>query len=127
LVRVGRTQRIQSDADVTRFLAIADDLPDVAWRSGPDPRDRVFNERWFELTGMRRWDCIGTGWLDAMHPDDRERCEAVHERFARARGSYQIDYRVVIPGGEYRQVRERAMPVRRNAYAYIGTCVALDG
>lgn len=125
-MRVGRTARAQSDADVTRFLAVADDLPDIAWRSGPDPRDRVFNERWFEITGMRRWDCIGTGWLDAIHADDRERCDTVHERFARTRGPYEIDYRIAIAGGTHLLIRERAMPARRNAYAYLGTCVALS-
>lgn len=126
MARLSRTPRNQSDAEVVRFLSIADDLPEVAWRSGADPRDRVFNERWFQLTGMLGWDAIGHGWRSAIHPDARERCDDVHERASHSRRPYEIDYRVRDAKGGHVWVRERAQPSRRNSYAYLGVCALID-
>jgi len=78
MAKVRRTPRVQTDAEVIRFLSAADDLPEIVWRSASDPRDCVFNERRFQLTGMLG--AIVTGWRTMIHPDDRERCDHAHER-----------------------------------------------
>jgi len=127
VARGARTARVQTDAEVIRFLSVADDLPEIAWRSAGDPRDRVFNERWFQLTGMLGWDAIGAGWRAAVHPDDRDRCDEAHERAACARRPFEIDYRVRGADGDYRWIRERAQPSRRNGHAYLGVCALIDG
>ena len=126
MARGSRTPRFQTDAEVVRFLSVADDLPEIAWRSAGDPRDRVFNERWFQLTGMLGWDAIGHGWRVAIHPDDRERCDDLHERLSHNRRPFEIDYRVRSAVGDYRWVRERAQPSRRNSYAYLGVCALIE-
>jgi PAS domain S-box-containing protein len=126
VARAGRTPRLQTDAEVVRFLSVADDLPEIAWRSASDPRDRVFNERWFQLTGMLGWDAIGSGWRSAIHRDDIERCDEAHELASQRRGPFEIDYRVKNARGEYCWVRERAQPSRRNSYAYLGICALIS-
>lgn len=127
LARGSRTPRVQTDAEVVRFLSVADDLPEIAWRSAADPRERVFNERWFQLTGMLGWDAIGAGWRRVIHPDDRERCDEAHERAAHSRRPFEVDYRVKNAGGSFSWIRERAQPSRRNSYAYLGVCALIDG
>ncbi len=51
-------------------------------------------------------------WMEAIHPDDRER---VHEAFARDRLHFRADYRVVRPDGAIRWISDRSFPVRDEA------------
>ena len=53
-------------------------------------------------------------WLDAIHPDDRDRVAAAFGRLA-AGGRYDEEYRVVRPDGSVRWVHDRGFPVRDGA------------
>ena len=48
--------------------------------------------------------------LDGVHPQDRDRVRRT--LIEQARGNYDLEYRVVRPGGDERWVRTRAFPVR---------------
>jgi len=48
-------------------------------------------------------------WLDAIHPDDRER---VRETFQSDRTGFRAEYRVVRPDGSIRWISDRSFPVR---------------
>jgi PAS domain S-box-containing protein len=48
--------------------------------------------------------------LDGVHPQDRDRVRRT--LIEQARGNYDLEYRVVRPGGDQRWVRTRAFPVR---------------
>ena len=47
-------------------------------------------------------------WSNAIHPDDRERAERDFDQAIAARGDYNSQFRIVLPGGEIRHVRSRA-------------------
>jgi len=49
-------------------------------------------------------------WLDAIHPEDRERVNAALHR--QATGTYEEEYRIIRPDGTLRWIRARAFPVR---------------
>jgi PAS domain S-box-containing protein len=49
--------------------------------------------------------------LARIHPEDRARVAEVDERAKERGGAFDIEYRVVRPGGEVRIVRERAEPM----------------
>jgi PAS domain S-box-containing protein len=52
-------------------------------------------------------------WMQAVHPDDRP---ALVERIGRDRGrATDVEYRVILPDGRVRRVRDRAFPVRDEA------------
>jgi len=71
----------------------------------------------FEEIGGRSRDTLygsSSAWLEAIHPEDRERMveitEAIHER-----GGYDEEYRIVRPDGSARWVRDRAFPIRNES------------
>ena len=67
---------------------------------------------WCVLTGMESEHCDGEGWVDAVHPNDRDRVRTAY-RAAIAKGTtYDIDYRILTRGGEYRWFNARSAPVR---------------
>ena len=49
-------------------------------------------------------------WLEAIHPDDRDRMAAVREQYKY--GNYEQEYRIVRPDGTIRWIRDRGFPVR---------------
>ena len=63
-------------------------------------------------------------FLSAVHPEDRGAVRETLEQATRARRSYAIDYRVVLPGGTIRHMRSVGRPVPPEAGdvdEYIGT------
>jgi PAS domain S-box-containing protein len=68
---------------------------------------------WQAYTGQTWSDYAGYGWVDALHPDDREVVEG-EWRKAQARGDrYETRARIWhAPSGQYRHVVERAAPLR---------------
>ena len=90
----------------------------------------VDHSGWCDLTGMTPEGCAGEGWLDAVHPNDRDRVRAAY-RSALAQGNvYNIDYRVMTKGGQYRWFNARSAPVRDPSGAireWQGVLLPIDG
>jgi PAS domain S-box-containing protein len=65
------------------------------------------------------------GFLELIHPDDRERVAASLPQ--QVLGPYEHEYRIVRPGGEVRWIRSRAVPVRdEHGETYRVTGIARD-
>jgi PAS domain S-box-containing protein len=64
-----------------RFRSLADAAPAMLWVTRPDGSCSFLSREWYELTGQPEESGLGSGWLDAVHPADRERTDAA---FARA-------------------------------------------
>ena len=50
---------------------LIDVLPGLGWSALPDGRADFLNQRWLDYTGMTAERAAGTGWTEAIHPDDR--------------------------------------------------------
>ena len=66
---------------------------------------------WREYTGQTFAAFRGSGWLDAVHPDDRGPISEAWQRAVRDRTLYQVEYRVRGADGVYRPFLCRAAPV----------------
>jgi PAS domain S-box-containing protein len=67
-----------------------------------DPRARCVyvNDRWCEIAGLSAEEAAGTGWVRALHPDDRERVLDEWRRAAEQSRHFKSEYRVERPDGE---------------------------
>ena len=67
-----------------------------------DPRARCIyvNDRWCEIAGLSADEAAGTGWVRALHPDDRERVLDEWRRAAEEGCHFNSEYRVERPDGE---------------------------
>jgi PAS domain S-box-containing protein len=54
----------------SRFRAIIDAIPTMAWSTNPDGYCDFVNRRWLEVTGLSAEQVHGWGWQVAIHPDD---------------------------------------------------------
>jgi PAS domain S-box-containing protein len=96
-----------------RYRALVEATSQFVWAA--DAQGRVDNMAgWSALTGQSEGEGSGNGWLDAIHPDDRERSAQLWDHAFRTRQVYQIDYRLRRPDGTHRWYRARAVPVLEN-------------
>src|SRR5690554_837368 len=66
----------------SELLALAEAAP-VGLFVSIQPQGLVLvNSRFADILGRRRRDLMGHGWLESVHPDDRERIGAVAARAA---------------------------------------------
>jgi PAS domain S-box-containing protein len=83
---------------------------------------------WQEFTGQTLKEIQGRGWLNAIHPADRERTREIIQRLMDGRSSVTADYRVRGVSGDYRWFRSRGAPVVRldgSVAEWIGICEPL--
>lgn len=62
------------------------------------------NERWQKITGRSLGEALEKGWVDAVHPEDRERVLAEWRQFCEKGKPFRLEYRYLTPNGETRWV-----------------------
>jgi two-component system sensor kinase FixL len=73
----------------------------------------LFLDNPFEvLTGISAQDGLGSGWLEVVHPDDRERTRDSWQGCVESGELYAAEFRVLRVDGEYRRTRSRAIAAR---------------
>ncbi|MCW3038141.1 MAG: peptidylprolyl isomerase [Solirubrobacterales bacterium] len=83
---------------------------DYVWKADADGLLATDMPQWRRITGQTADELLGRGWLQGVHPDDRDRVAAAWKRAVQARAGYNVEYRVTGPGGE-RWYHARAAPV----------------
>lgn len=53
------------------FRNVANTVPTIIWMSDKQGRCIYLNDRWYTITGQTVKEAQGTGWSEAIHPDDR--------------------------------------------------------
>ena len=99
---------------------LAENITDAFWmRNADDTRMVYVSPAYEKIWGRNCRDLYpsATGWLDAVHPEDRER---VAQAFVKqSSGEHSEEYRILRPDGTLRWIRDRAFPIRNSAGAVI--------
>src|SRR5258706_8704246 len=82
----------------------------LVWMADVDRRRTCVNAGWLAYTGRTMADELDDGWLSAVHPADRARCEAtLLEPFADRR-PFEVQYRLRRHDGGHRWVLDIGAP-----------------
>ena len=100
------------EAAKAKYQALVEASAQVEWSAAPDGTIVNDSPTWRAFTGQSFDQWRGTGWLDAVHPADRERTEAAWQAAIATGSVYDVDYRVRHVGGKYRWTRARGVPLR---------------
>jgi PAS domain S-box-containing protein len=110
------SSRLESSEARYRALAEASSQAVWIWNPATGIGDFEATQRWWkEVTGQdpaEQSDNGGSGWLDRVHPEDRERAAAAWNGAMTAGLPYEVEYRLLTQSGEPRYVLARAVPVR---------------
>lgn len=109
-----------------RFRTMADTAPVMIWLATSDTRRTYFNKPWLEFTGRSMEQETGHGWVEGVHPDDRDRCLAVYLEAFDRRQPFELEYRLRRHDGAYRWTMVGAVPRFEpdGGFAgFIGSCV----
>ncbi|MGU3540826.1 HWE histidine kinase domain-containing protein [Methylobacterium sp. A54F] len=87
-------------------------IPQLVWRARDDGEWTGAGPQWTAYTGQAERRALGAGWLDAVHPEDREATVRSWQE-ADARGSFEVLHRLRrAEDGAYRWFETRAVPLR---------------
>ncbi len=108
------TERLRKDAALAeseaRFREMADNSPVMVWVTDSEGSCTYLSQRWYTFTGQSAADALGFGWLDATHPEDRERCEREFREANARHAPFSLEFRLRRAGGEYRWCIDAASP-----------------
>jgi PAS domain S-box-containing protein len=101
----------QVEASEQRFRSLVTASAQIVFWLNPNGEVRDRLPGWLAFTGQTEAQAKGSGWIDAVHPDDRALAlkawsEAIHHR-----SLYETEYRVQRHDGEYRLCLVRGVPV----------------
>lgn len=101
---------IKSAQDTGLFETLANSLPALVWVADASGACIWFNRQWLDFTGRTLEQELGDGWVDSVHPDDRQHCVETYHRNLSARQPSQIEYRLRHHSGDYRWILDRGGP-----------------
>jgi len=103
-------ERLRQQAAELREMA--DALPTLVWASRADGACEYLSQGWLEYTGVSEPEQLGYGWMDQVHPEDRERLRETWRTAVKDASPLGIDIRIKGKDGSYRWFKTRAVPIR---------------
>jgi two-component system, NarL family, sensor kinase len=110
--RIARPYVEKITASEARFRAMADTVPAILFAAGPDGCCSYVNRRFYDFTNMPSGAALGFGWMEAVHPKDRERVMKCLVEPANEDGVVLSELRLRDAHGRYRWFLARLRPVR---------------
>ena len=97
-----------------RYRSLVQGGAQVVWVAAPDGAMKEDSPEWRWITGQSEQEYNGFGWLESIHPEDRERVERDWRECVRTGKIFDDRYRIRTKGGSYRHYDVRAVPIERD-------------
>lgn len=94
-----------------KWQQLAESMPQLVWTCKADGPCDYLSRQWVEYTGIAAEEQLEYGWLEQIHPDDRER---LFEKWHEAVGTLtplDVEFRIRRHDGAYRWFATRAQPI----------------
>jgi PAS domain S-box-containing protein len=117
--------RSQDKASADRYQALVLATAQVVWLVDANGKAISTTTGWQLLTGQRMPDLQGDGWLEAIHPDDRDRVQHAWHTAVTTRCLYDVKCRITTGEGDTRHLHIRGVPVlfpSGDVREWVGTC-----
>jgi PAS domain S-box-containing protein len=101
--------------------AIVHTAPDIIFSRKADGSRDYISDRFYEFTGAAQGSANGFGWLDYVHPEDKQKAMADWLLCVESGANYEAEYRMQAKDGNYRWFRARAVPIRSDGKSSSGT------
>ena len=114
IIRDTREQTLAAQTLATseaRFRALSDASPLGVFATDAFGACTYTNARWQEIYGLTLDQSLGDGWASTLHPEDRAASFTEWQRTATRRIEFDMEFRILHPGGGIRYVHSRAKAI----------------
>jgi PAS domain S-box-containing protein len=94
-----------------RFRALVEGFGQAVWETDADANVVEPSPSWCAYTGQREAASMGKGWIDAVHPEDREHVQREWRAALAMRRGINMEFRVHVAAGGWRWTNVRAAPL----------------
>jgi two-component system, sensor histidine kinase and response regulator len=109
-----------------RWRSLTEALPQLVWTAKPDGYMDYASAQFVQYMSRPESDLLGWGWVDLLHPEDRDRTrQAWQAAVEGGQSEYEIEHRFRRSDGTYRWFKTRGVAVRdseSHVYKWFGTC-----
>ncbi|HPU26557.1 MAG TPA: PAS domain S-box protein [Phycisphaerae bacterium] len=112
-----------------RFRSLVQATAAIVWETPASGLLETDQPAWRDFTGQTWDEMKGAGWLNAVHPEDRERTAQAWSQALANRQPYLFEYRLRRHDGVYHQVLARGVPIvdaTGEVREWIGTCTDIE-
>jgi len=105
--------------------ALIHTAPDIIFSRQVNGSRDYISDRFYEYTGAPSGTANGLGWMEYVHPDDKDKAAAEWTGCVESGANYEAEYRLRSRDTLYRWFRARAVPIRDEKGEIIlwyGTC-----
>ena len=94
-----------------RFRTLIETIAAVVWRTAPSGELVPPQPSWTAFTGQAQAGYEGFGWLQAVHPEDRDATAEAWRRAVAENTLYAVEHRLRRKDGEWRTMAARGVPI----------------
>ena len=114
-----------NDLKPDEYLTVFDEFPVMVWWIDLEGRAEYFNKAWLVFTGREMQSATGNGWLESIHPEDRQHFLQSYGQATKAHEPVGLECRSCRYDGQYRWTIYSGKPYNRldgRIAGYIGLC-----
>jgi PAS domain S-box-containing protein len=108
-----------------RYRSLVNASAQIVWHTDGNGHAINCPENWEDITGQTAAEHLGWGWLEHVHPDERDRTCATWQAAYQNHTLYETEYRLRMKDGNYRDFFVRGVPILDidgTISEWIGTC-----
>ncbi|MGA2596639.1 MAG: PAS domain-containing protein [Bryobacteraceae bacterium] len=112
-----------------RYRFLAESIPQMVWTATPDGMLDYVNGRGTQYFHVPQEALLGTGWLEWVHPDERDKAAARWKQSLEKGTPYETSFRLKRSDGSWRWHLVRALPLageNGNIVQWFGTCTDIE-
>ncbi len=125
--RQAAERQVQESA--SQLAQLTEGVPLLMWACSPTGECDYLSRQWLDYTGRGLVEQLGSGWLEAVHDEDREETAAAWRKAVDAGGGFEVEYRLRRHDGAYRSFAVRGIPLRDQTgtvVRWFGSCTDVD-
>jgi diguanylate cyclase (GGDEF)-like protein/PAS domain S-box-containing protein len=114
LCEITEQKRAEAELAISeaRYRALITATAKIVWSATPQGAAKALRGEWQAFTGQTRDQEMGFGWINAIHPEDRQPSMRAWQRALKEGAVFDVEQRLRRHDGVYRHMQARAVPVR---------------
>ena len=108
-VRKRSEMRLQRSEE--RFRSLIQATVTIVWTASPTGEFATLQREWTAFTGQSFEASKGFGWIEAVHPDDRQATLELLRQAVETQSVFKVEHRLKNSAGDWRHMLVRAVPI----------------